>query len=138
MKIRFLNYAVVVAVSYLSGVLFYKIAQHLLAIPEKSEIDLLYPWITIFFIFFSIPIYFVVNLFFRVTKSHFVIVNFIFKTIVLMIFGIFTAIIVPFMFGGFGYLSKGEFFFSDFAILLYSFFVGAAILFSICTTCQAL
>ncbi|MEC0226204.1 hypothetical protein [Paenibacillus alba] len=131
---RFLIYALIVIISYFSGVLFYKTTKYLLAIPEKSEIDLLYPWVTIFFLFFSLPIYFVIILLLRLFKVRSIIVNTLIKIVVLLVFSLFTAAMVPFMFGGFGYLGRPEFFFSEFAILLYSFFIGAALLFSICSS----
>ncbi|WP_407870474.1 hypothetical protein [Paenibacillus sp. P36] len=130
----FLIHTLIVGISYLSGVIFYKAAMHLLAIPKNSEIDLLYPWITIFFIFFALPIYYVLNLFLRFFKFRSMVTSTILKTAVLVVFSLFSAIMVPFIFGGFGYLGTREFFFSEFAIILYSFFIGTSAIFSICSS----
>jgi hypothetical protein len=131
---RFLIHTLIVGISYLSGVIFYKVSMYLLAIPEKSEIDLLYPWITIFFIFFALPIYYAINLFLRLFNFRSIVMSTFLKTVVLVVFSLFSAIIVPFILGGFGYLGRQEFFFSEFAIILYSFFIGTSILFAICSS----
>lgn len=130
----FLIHTLIVGLSYFSGVIVYKVAMYLLAIPEKSEIDLLYPWITIFFIFFALPIYYAINLFLRLFKFRSIVMSTFLKTVVLVVFSLFSAIMVPFIFGGFGYLGRQEFFFSEFAIILYSFFIGTSAIFAICSS----
>lgn len=130
----FLIHMLIVGLSYFSGVIFYKVAMHLLVIPEKSEIDLLYPWVTIFFIFFALPIYYVINLFLRFFKFRSFVTRTILKTAVLVGFSLFSATMVPFIFGGFGYLGRREFFISEFAIILYSFFIGTSAIFAICSS----
>ncbi|MGG4145213.1 hypothetical protein ABEW34_19050 [Paenibacillus algorifonticola] len=55
-------YSLVVIFSYLIGVLFYKVAYSVLSISERSEYDLLYTGINLFFIFCVVPAYFLIVL----------------------------------------------------------------------------
>jgi len=128
-------YTLIVVACYFSGFGFYEAAQYLLSIPEDSEYHLLYPWMSIFFIFVALPFYFIIILVFNRFKSRSTrIINTILKTVALIIIGIFTSLLVPFMFGGFGYLAKPMLFLSEFGILLSSFFIGTALVFSIGTS----
>ncbi|MDD9271529.1 hypothetical protein ACFPES_31295 [Paenibacillus sp. GCM10023248] len=127
----FLIYTLIVVLSYFSGVLSYNTAHHLLAIPDNNEMDQLYPWVNIFFLFSALPIYFVIVLFFRLFKTRFFVINTLLKTVYLIGISLVIAAMVPYMFGGFGYLASPEFLLSEYAILLYSFFVGAALVFAI-------
>jgi hypothetical protein len=128
-------YTLIVVACYFSGLGFYEVAQHLLSIPEESEYHLLYPWMSIFFIFFALPFYFIITLVFNRFKSRSISkINATLKTIVLIVFGALTSLLVPFMFGGFGYIANPMFFLSELGILLSSFFIGTALVFSICTS----
>lgn len=125
---RILMYAVVIIASYLIGVFFFRGMHAILNISDGSEYHLLYTGINLFYIFVVLPFYFIITFGLRLfakVQSLFI------HTILLVIFGIFPSMFVPFMGGfGFSYLNA-QYFYSEMAILLYAFFTGSAIAFSI-------
>jgi hypothetical protein len=114
-------YILIVIASYFTGVLFYRAALNLLAVPQGSEYHLLFTGINLFFIFVVVPSYCCIILMLRFFRSRSTILH----TLVLILFGFFPSTMVPFMMGfGFGYLTVSQYFFSEMAILPYSFFTG--------------
>ncbi|NEW06370.1 hypothetical protein GK047_10140 [Paenibacillus sp. SYP-B3998] len=125
---RLLIYSLVVLISYIAGLFFYRAAFYCLGIPTDSEYDLLNTGLSLFFIFVAVPSYIWISLLLLHFKSR----SFVFDTLAFILFGFFPATMVPFMIGfGFGYLTLSSYFFSDMAILLYAFFTGTGLFFSI-------
>lgn len=125
---RVLMYAAVVIASYLIGLFFFRGMHAILNIPDGSEYHLLYTGINLFYIFLVLPFYFIITFGLRSIAR---VQSLFAHAILLIIFGIFPSMFVPFMGGfGFGYLNA-QYFYSEMAILLYAFFTGTAISFSV-------
>ncbi|ANY66738.1 hypothetical protein BBD42_09880 [Paenibacillus sp. BIHB 4019] len=120
-------YSLVVIFSYLIGVLFYKVAYSVLSISERSEYDLLYTGINLFFIFCVVPAYFLIVLILKSVNIQSTAVY----ALLLTIFGFIPSTLVPFM-GGFGFIFlTPSYYISEMAMLLYAFFTGTAVSFSL-------
>ncbi|MGG4343667.1 hypothetical protein [Paenibacillus lautus] len=131
MKQRVWLYPILLILSYFIGVLLFRGAHFVLNIDERSEYHLLYPGIIAFYIFLITPLYIIITYVFRsVLKKH----SILLLTIILIIIGFLPSLLVPFFGGmGFGYLNV-NYFGSEMAILLYSFYTGSAIAFSLGST----
>ncbi|WP_338553633.1 hypothetical protein [Paenibacillus sp. KS-LC4] len=85
-------YSLVVIFSYLFGVIFYKAAYSALSISERSEYHLLYTGINLFFVFCTVPAYFIMILILKSVNIQSTAVY----ALLLTLFGFIPSTFVPF------------------------------------------